>query len=100
MAFPSRRCSRWGYCSARGLSQGGEHLVAGIEPLKLAAISVGSVVMGGTTYIGNAPNLMVKVLAEGAGYRLPSFLRCSVFAFAALLPAHAVLTVAFVLLER
>jgi Na+/H+ antiporter NhaD/arsenite permease-like protein len=85
---------------ARGLSQGGEQLVAGVAPLKLAAISVGSVVMGATTYIGNAPNLMVKVLAERAGYRLPSFLRYAVFAFLAMLPAHVLMTIAFLLLER
>jgi Na+/H+ antiporter NhaD/arsenite permease-like protein len=84
---------------ARGLSSGGEQLVAGVEPLKLAAISIGSVVMGATTYIGNAPNLMVKVLAEQAGYRLPTFLRYAGFAFLALLPGHAVMTAAFLLLE-
>jgi Na+/H+ antiporter NhaD/arsenite permease-like protein len=85
---------------ARGLSQSGEHLVVGIEPLKLAAISAGSVVMGATTYIGNGPNLMVKAIAERTGLRLPSFLRYFLFAFAAMLPAHLLMTAAFVLLER
>jgi Na+/H+ antiporter NhaD/arsenite permease-like protein len=85
---------------ARGLSRSSEHLVIGIEPLKLAAISTGSVVMGATTYIGNGPNLMVKAIAERGGYQLPSFLRYFLFAFAAMLPAHIVTTVAFVLLER
>jgi Na+/H+ antiporter NhaD/arsenite permease-like protein len=85
---------------ARGLSEGGEHLVAGIEPLRLAAISAGSVVMGATTYIGNGPNLMVKAIAERSGYRLPSFLQYFLFAFAMMLPAHALLTLAFMLLER
>ena len=85
---------------ARGLSQGGGDLVCGIEPLKLAAISAGSVVMGATTYIGNGPNLMVKAIAERVGYRLPSFLRYFLFAFAAMLPAHAVMTAGFWLLER
>ncbi len=41
---------------AAGLSQGQPDLVAGVTPLKLAAVSAGSVVMGATTYIGNAPN--------------------------------------------
>ena len=85
---------------ARGLSQGAAELVAGIEPLKLAAVSAGSVVMGATTYIGNGPNLMVKAIAERSGYRLPSFLRYFLFAFAAMLPAHALMTLAFVWLER
>ncbi|HKQ68507.1 MAG TPA: sodium:proton antiporter, partial [Polyangiaceae bacterium] len=72
----------------------------GIDPVKLAAVSVGSVVMGATTYIGNGPNLMVKAIAERAGYAMPSFGRYAIFALAVLLPAHAVTTVAFVLLDR
>lgn len=39
----------------------------------LAAISVGSVFMGANTYIGNAPNFMVKSIAEEAGVAMPSF---------------------------
>lgn len=84
----------------RGLSRGQPDLVAGIEPLKLAAVSAGSVVMGATTYIGNGPNLMLKAVAERAGYSLPSFVRYAIFAFLAMLPAHAVMTLVFVLLER
>lgn len=84
----------------RGLSQGRADLVAGIDPLMLAAVSAGSVLMGATTYIGNGPNLMVKAIAERAGYSLPGFFRYALFAFFAMLPAHAVMTVVFVLLER
>lgn len=40
----------------------------------LAAISVGAVFMGANTYIGNAPNFMVKSIAEEAGVKMPSFL--------------------------
>ena len=39
----------------------------------LTAISVGSVFMGANTYIGNAPNFMVKSIAEEAGVNMPSF---------------------------
>jgi len=39
----------------------------------LKAISVGSVFMGANTYIGNAPNFMVKSIAEEAGIAMPSF---------------------------
>jgi Na+/H+ antiporter NhaD/arsenite permease-like protein len=85
---------------ARGLGVGQPDLVAGVEPLKLAAISAGSVVMGATTYIGNGPNLMVKAIAERAGHRMPSFLRYALFAFLTMLPAHIVLTVCFIVLER
>ena len=85
---------------ARGLVHRSSELVAGIDPIKLAAISVGSVVMGATTYIGNGPNLMVKAVAERERYRMPSFARYFVFAFMTLLPAHLIVTVAFWWLER
>lgn len=39
----------------------------------LAAISAGSVFMGAITYIGNAPNFMIKSIAEEAGVRMPGF---------------------------
>ena len=39
----------------------------------LMAISAGSVFMGANTYIGNAPNFMVKSIAEEAGVNMPSF---------------------------
>ncbi len=39
----------------------------------LQAISAGAVFMGAMTYIGNAPNFMVKSIAEEAGIRMPSF---------------------------
>ncbi|RPJ42190.1 MAG: sodium:proton antiporter [Candidatus Latescibacterota bacterium] len=39
----------------------------------LAAISMGAVFMGANTYIGNAPNFMVRSIAEEAGVAMPSF---------------------------
>lgn len=39
----------------------------------LAAVSAGAVFMGANTYIGNAPNFMVKSIAEEAGIAMPSF---------------------------
>ncbi len=39
----------------------------------LAAISAGAVFMGANTYIGNAPNFMVKSIAEESGVKMPSF---------------------------
>ena len=39
----------------------------------LQAISCGAVFMGANTYIGNAPNFMVKSIAEEAGIEMPSF---------------------------
>jgi len=46
----------------------------GIETVeRLIAVSVASVFFGACTYIGNAPNFMVKSIAEQAGVRMPSF---------------------------
>lgn len=85
---------------ARGLPSHGSDLVAGIAPLKLAAISAGSVLMGATTYIGNGPNLMVKAVAERERFAMPSFARYFLFAFGAMLPVHLLVSVGFWWLER
>ncbi|RYZ03041.1 MAG: sodium:proton antiporter [Myxococcales bacterium] len=85
---------------AKGLSAGQPNLVNGITELKLMAVSAGSVVMGATTYIGNGPNLMVKSIAERSGLVMPSFVRYAVFAFFTMLPAHLLVTLAFIVLER
>jgi len=39
----------------------------------LTAISLAAVFFGAMTYIGNAPNFMVKAIAESGGLRMPSF---------------------------
>jgi Na+/H+ antiporter NhaD/arsenite permease-like protein len=43
------------------------------HPRFLAAVSTGAVFMGANTYVGNAPNFMVKAIAEEAGIPMPSF---------------------------
>ncbi len=85
---------------ARGLVGHTGSLVAGIDPIKLAAISAGSVVMGATTYIGNGPNLMVKAVAESERYTMPSFIGYFVFAFTTMLPGHLIVTAALWWLDR
>jgi Na+/H+ antiporter NhaD/arsenite permease-like protein len=85
---------------ARGVSAHGPQLVAGISVFKLAAVSIGSVVMGATTYIGNGPNLMVKAIAERERFPTPGFFRYALFAFAVMFPAHAVMTVVLAYLDR
>jgi Na+/H+ antiporter NhaD/arsenite permease-like protein len=47
--------------------------LAAEQRLHLEAVAVGAVFMGANTYIGNAPNLMVKAIAEEAGVGMPSF---------------------------
>ena len=39
----------------------------------LAAISAGAVFFGGLTYIGNAPNMMLRAIAAHRGVRMPGF---------------------------
>ncbi len=58
----------------------------------LAAISTGAVFMGANSYIGNAPNLMVKSIAEHRGVRMPSFLGYMVWSCAILVPLFIVIT--------
>ena len=76
---------------ARGLGLPAE--VAGVPHEILAAISVGAVAMGANTYIGNAPNFMVKAIAEAGGVRMPSFLGYMLYSGAVLLPLFALTTV-------
>jgi Na+/H+ antiporter NhaD/arsenite permease-like protein len=58
----------------------------------LAAISAGSVFMGANSYIGNAPNLMVKAIAEERGVKMPSFFGYMAWSCGILLPLFAVIT--------
>ncbi|NOZ75965.1 MAG: sodium:proton antiporter [FCB group bacterium] len=44
-----------------------------VFPQTLIAISCGAVFMGANTYIGNAPNFMVKSISEQSGVEMPSF---------------------------
>jgi Na+/H+ antiporter NhaD/arsenite permease-like protein len=61
----------------------------------LVAISAGSVFMGANSYIGNAPNLMVKAIAEDRGIRMPSFFGYMAWSGLILLPLFGLLTVLF-----
>ncbi len=57
----------------------------------LAAISAGAVFMGANTYIGNAPNLMVKAIAEDRGVQMPSFFGYMAWSGCILLPLFVVM---------
>jgi Na+/H+ antiporter NhaD/arsenite permease-like protein len=58
----------------------------------LAAISAGSVFMGANSYIGNAPNFMVKAIAEDRGIRMPSFFGYMAWSCTILLPLFVLMT--------
>jgi Na+/H+ antiporter NhaD/arsenite permease-like protein len=77
----------------QGLRLPGE--IVGVPAAILAAISVGSVAMGANTYIGNAPNFMVKAIAEEAGVKMPSFFGYMLYSGTILLPLFVVVTVVF-----
>lgn len=61
----------------------------------LMAISCGSVFMGANTYIGNAPNFMVKAMAEQAGVKMPSFFGYMAWSGAILIPLFIMNTFLF-----
>jgi Na+/H+ antiporter NhaD/arsenite permease-like protein len=66
--------------------------VVGVPHAILTAISVGAVAMGANTYIGNAPNFMVKSIAEEAGVKMPSFFGYMLYSGGILLPLFALVT--------
>nr|WP_314170041.1 sodium:proton antiporter [uncultured Neisseria sp.] len=61
----------------------------------LLAVSMGSVFMGALTYIGNAPNFMVKAIAEQRGVPMPSFFGYMMWSVAFLIPVFIVHTLVF-----
>ena len=61
-------------------------------PATLAAISAGAVFMGANTYIGNAPNFMVRAIAENQGVRMPGFFGYMLWSGCVLLPLFLLLT--------
>lgn len=72
---------------ARFLSEGGRELVA---------ISLGAALFGALTYIGNAPNLLVKTIAEHARVPTPTFVNYIwKFALPILVPIFALISVLF-----
>jgi Na+/H+ antiporter NhaD/arsenite permease-like protein len=61
----------------------------------LAAVSAGSVFMGANSYIGNAPNFMVKAIVEERGIRMPSFFGYMAWSGAVLIPLFLLMTFIF-----
>ena len=77
-------CRRTSSCAAAAIT----------EPL-LIAVSAGAVLMGANTYIGNAPNFMVKCISEEWKVKVPSFFGYMVWSGAILLPVFAAATLIF-----
>jgi Na+/H+ antiporter NhaD/arsenite permease-like protein len=78
---------------AQGLRMPDE--VVGVTHRVLAAISVGAVAMGANSYIGNAPNFMVKSIAEEAKIPMPSFFGYMLYSAGILVPLFVATTLIF-----
>ena len=63
----------------------------------LMAISAGAVFMGAMTYIGNAPNFMIKSLSDENGVRMPSFFGYMKWSVLILVPVFLMDTLIFFL---
>ena len=61
----------------------------------LLAISAGAVFMGANTYIGNAPNFMVRAICEERGIAMPSFFGYMAWSVGILMPIFLLVTLIF-----
>ena len=80
-----------------GLTGGILTSVGDIPVRLLEAISCGAVFMGAITYIGNAPNFMVKSISDENGIRMPSFFGYILWSLACLVPIFLADTLVFFL---
>ncbi|MDR1309289.1 MAG: sodium:proton antiporter, partial [Deltaproteobacteria bacterium] len=81
--------------TAVGNNAGPAAYMMGQVPQTLAAISCGAVFMGANSYIGNAPNFMVRSIAEERGVRMPSFFGYLLWSCGILVPLFVVLSLVF-----
>ena len=61
-------------------------------PQTLLAISMGAVFMGAMTYIGNAPNFMIRSIAEEDNVKMPSFFGFMAWSIIVLIPLLIILS--------
>ena len=82
---------------ALGFTEGMPTILGTVPIAMLEAISCGAVFMGANTYIGNAPNFMVKSISDENGIRMPSFFGYLIWSFGILVPVFIVDTLVFFL---
>ncbi len=80
---------------AQGQHYTGSDAVVGVAPAVLEGISLGAVFMGAMSYIGNAPNFMVKSITEEGGLKMPSFGAFIVWSVIFLVPVFVLVNVLF-----
>ncbi len=73
------------------------HALTASHEIYLKAVSTGAVFMGACTYIGNAPNFMVKAIAEEMGVEMPSFFGYMKYTLLVLIPVFLLTTWLFFL---
>ena len=66
-----------------------------IDHFHLLAVALGTVFIGGMTYIANGPNFMVKAIAEQSKINMPSFFGYMVYSSILLLPLYVLMTIFF-----
>jgi Na+/H+ antiporter NhaD/arsenite permease-like protein len=65
------------------------------QEIYLTAISTGAVFFGAMTYIGNAPNFMVKSISEEQNVKMPSFFGFMIYSVLILVPIFILITLIF-----
>ncbi|MCI6061158.1 MAG: sodium:proton antiporter [Dorea sp.] len=80
---------------ALGYKSGMSTVVGTVPVHLLTAISCGAVFMGANTYIGNAPNFMVKSISDENGIRMPSFFGYILWSMVCLVPVFVLDTLIF-----
>ncbi|MDR2067571.1 MAG: sodium:proton antiporter [Holosporaceae bacterium] len=74
------------------LTSGDAQALMTVKSHILATFSISTVFMGALTYLGNAPNLMVRSIAKHYSIKTPSFLGYLLWSCAILLPIFAVIS--------
>ena len=82
------------FALGQGLKQASE--IVGMPVAILKAISLGAVFFGANTYIGNAPNFMVKVIAEQEKVKMPSFFGYMIYSICILIPIFILVDIIFI----
>ena len=83
--------------AAVGAAEGVATTIGIVEAHILVAVSAGAVFMGALSYIGNAPNFMVRSIAEEHNIKMPSFFGYMKWSFGILVPIFLLDTLIFML---
>jgi Na+/H+ antiporter NhaD/arsenite permease-like protein len=72
------------------------HFMMNENSATLVALTAGSSFMGALSYIGNAPNMIVRAIAEENGIKMPSFSGYMLWAFSILIPVFIIVQIIFI----